>query len=643
MEGACGRVPNGDSIRTGLGLMDEPKGLFIFNLPRKVKIDCYYSRASLRFLLIEDRVKMEQLNDYLSDFAIADCLATLRAKQSLKRHRHETLAHYFVGLPQKSTCLSKALDENNPALYMPPRRLWSRLKLEERKVQNNQLSRTKGAIFRHVVWAIQNNKLDESTWGRNFKALAARIRKRVTRGDFNFKPLTSRRIKVSNKKDRFICVFTSLEDRIIIRLIALYLRKRFDKRFRSNCYSFREDPAYNHVRAVRDLKEYRQKYCETSSKSALWVSECDIRKFFDVIDHRVAWNAFEKMAREKKIASLVQKVVRSYIESYTSTHTLLARVENDEESRAACIRYVEKIKESLRSIRNQDTDSLDDVCAVGLPQGGTLSMILANCVMCAVDDAVMRGADSQLFYARYCDDSVIVHPNRAACEAAEKRYLEALRKQRLPYHPLQENIPYGKKFYQVKSKSVYRWDELDFPNEMNASPWVSFLGNQIRFDGEVRVRQETIQRHLDNLRKEQRLYIGLIYASVTEGSGIQIRGEQTLLNASHKVESLVKSMVAKGVGYLTPGRLPPLSTCWLGAFPNIQGKSCERQLRRLDAARARLLYPLQKMLHVNHYMGRPMSYCGFYQHVIRPMMVVDPFVIIKKETPQIPSLDYSDL
>ena len=45
---------------------------------------------------------------------------------------------------------------------------------------------------------------------------------------------------------------------------------------------------------------------------------------------------------------------------------------------------------------------------------------------------------------------------------------------------------------------------------------------------------------------------------------------------------------------------------------------CEHQLRQLDAVRANILYPLQKMAGTKHYLGRPASYCGFLDRVARP-------------------------
>lgn len=84
-------------------------------------------------------------------------------------------------------------------------------------------------------------------------------------------------------------------------------------------------------------------------------------------------------------------------------------------------------------------------------------------------------------------------------------------------------------------------------------------------------------------------------------------------------QAMMKSMVAKGVGYLRSGPFAAMGNmCWMSAFPDVRGVACEHQLRQLDAVRARILYPLQKMAGTKHYLGRPASYFGFLKQVERP-------------------------
>lgn len=589
-EGACGPVPRGGRIGTGdraaktEAVRPESSGL-----PRKTEWSAVTSRASLRA--------------YFDDLAIADCLATMRSRMCVKRHGVVAMDRYFKGVCRKMT-REDGGDRDDPATYMPPRRLWSRIRLGARRM-NDRSVYNKFAIMRHVRWVIKNGKLDEYEWGRRFAEFAARIRARVERGNFEFEMPVSFAVEKSGKGTRFVTSFLNLEDKVILRQVAKYLRKTFDPKLSPNCYSFREDGAVDHSLAVRALIDYRADH----KGETLWVAECDIRKFFDVIDHRVAWRAFERMARGAGVDRLAKNAVKGYLAAYTSTETLVKGCKP--KCRTKCEEYVGKIREALGKM---DGD-------VGVPQGGAISMLIANWVLDMADRRVGRWGDANLFYARFCDDIVIVHPDRRKCRAARDRYLRALERLLLPYHPMAKRIPYGEAFYEAKSKGPYCWRELRKPDERGVSPWVSFLGNQVRFDGDVRVRQDSIDRHVAALRAERRKFLGLLHASQREGSRVTIRKGTKAhpVTRSGIAQAMMKSMVAKGVGYLRAGPFAATGDmCWMSAFPDVCGAACEHQLRQLDAVRANILYPLQKMVGTKYYLGRPASYCGFLDRVARP-------------------------
>ena len=545
------------------------------------------------------------LKNCLTDMAIAECLATMRARMCVKRHGNVALDRYFKGVCRKPTGAC-ADGRNDPATYMPPRRLWSRIRLAARK-ETDRSAYNKLAIMRHVRWVIMNGKLDEYEWGRRFSAFAARVRSRVERGDFDFETPVSFAVRKPGKGTRFVTSFQNLEDKVILRQIAGYLRKKFDAKLSPNCYSFRENGRIDHTTAVRALIDCRSAH----SGETLWVAECDIQKFFDVIDHRVAWKAFGRMSRGTKVDPLAKKAVKAYLSSYTSTETLLKGAKPT--SRTECEEYVGKIRKALGEKMGE----------VGVPQGGAISMLIANWVLDVADRRVERWGDSNLFYARFCDDIVIVHPDREKCRAAQNRYLRTLERLLLPYHPTARRLPYGCAFYEAKSKGPYGWRELGKPNERGVSPWVSFLGNQVRFDGDVRVRKDSIERHIASLKSCRRQYMGVLSASWRAGSGVALRKgtKKRPMPQGRAIRGMMATLVSKGVGYLRSGPFAETGgTCWMSAFPDVRGAACERQLRQLDAVRANILYPLQKLAGTRRYLGRPASYCGFLDRVERPAM-----------------------
>jgi len=75
----------------------------------------------------------------------------------------------------------------------------------------------------------------------------------------------------------------------------------------------------------------------------------------------------------------------------------------------------------------------------GLPQGGTLSTLFANLVLSQGDYAVESvPAAPPVFYARFCDDIIIAHPDRDICQQAFHRYIDSIHQLGLATHPPQD-------------------------------------------------------------------------------------------------------------------------------------------------------------------------------------------------------------
>jgi hypothetical protein len=141
-----------------------------------------------------------------------------------------------------------------------------------------------------------------------------------------------------------------------------------------------------------------------------------------------------------------------------------------------------------------------------LPQGGSFSTVLANLVLAEADRAVLDVDDGRLFYARYCDDVVFVHPDTAMCRRAMDAYAAALAKLDLPMHEVRPFVykpadGSPTEYYSIKSKGPFQWCEAE-KGQADCATWVSFLGSQVRYDGETRIRKESIEKHIRSLGRE---------------------------------------------------------------------------------------------------------------------------------------------
>ena len=261
----------------------------------------------------------------------------------------------------------------------------------------------------------------------------------------------------------------------------------------------------------------------------------------------------------------------------------------------------------------------DDVRS-GLPQGGSFSTVLANLVLAEADRAVLDVDDGRLFYARYCDDVVFVHPDTAMCRRAMDVYAAALAKLDLPMHEVRPFVykpadGSPTEYYSIKSKGPFQWCEAE-KGEADCAPWVSFLGSQVRYDGETRIRKESIEKHIRSLGRETARAV----RELQDG----ILADQPRPVIREWFGRFRNGLIAKGVGYVT-AKVKDCDMCWAGAFPNVTDcAETKMQMRRLDRVREGMLAKVASMLPARHFMtghrykGRPFSYFAFLEKAVRP-------------------------
>ena len=481
-----------------------------------------------------------------------------------------------------------AVDENgrrDVEKVLPPRRAWSRAGAKAREGVDPEAVR-KQAVWRTVrrECGRQGGKRSAMRWAQNLMRLVDEVRRAVFSGKVAFEKPRMMKIpkgyKDGVREFRDVASFDRLADRVVLSRTTAYVRDVLEGVLGDCCYSFRRDSEWSHQLAIEKLQEWRTKH----AKGEMFVAECDIKKFFDNISHDVVRRCWEKAG----FAAAAGKVLEAYLDVYSSP----------------------------------------DAERCGLPQGGSFSTVLANLVLHEADETVEVSGGGRLFYARFCDDVVIAHPEAAVCRAVLKAYMAALARLKLPVHPVVSFVyrpadGQATDYYAIKSKGPFRWG-APAVGEADCAPWVSFLGSQVRYDGETRIRKDSIDKHIRALGHETAKAVAALQKC--EAAGFF---KKPLPPAAAKMlrawfARFRNRLIAKGVGYVT-AKVKDCHLCWAGAFTRVTNCADTRmQMRRLDRVREGMLCKVWKMLpkvcgkERRRYKGRPFSYYGFLEKASRP-------------------------
>jgi len=413
-----------------------------------------------------------------------------------------------------------------------------------------------------------------------------------------------------------------LIDRIISGQCAKYLIDIFDKGFIQNSYAFRKNQL-NHHQAIIDLIEYRKKY----SNKILWVAECDIKGFFDCVHHEQAHQAFNEAQKRAESNGIVIdrraiEIFELYLQSYSFTQVAIPQAdkwfqENNPQG------YLKEIDQDLKPE------------FIGIPQGGALSCLIANLMLDHADRKVIshevEKEKENLFYARYCDDMILVHPEQEICTNAFNRYIEALKYLKLPIHEPQQVTTYNREYWKgnFKSKFPYCWADKQ---EDAVVPWVAFVGYQVRYDGLIRIRPSSFAKEIKKQVEETDKVLQLVHPKDKKYSN---KKNTTASNASNnhvrKSKHQIRYRLHKRLIYMSVGRVTINSQknidsrfCWSSGFQVLKDYPCVKsQLKHLDRNREKQLRRISRRIQTldvpsdSHnckqniqYFGKPFSYDG---------------------------------
>lgn len=154
----------------------------------------------------------------------------------------------------------------------------------------------------------------------------------------------------------------SVRDRVLYQAVYHALYQIFDMCFIHHSYSSRNNKGTH--KGVTQFDIYARKVTANYSRRG-FALKCDIRKFFDSIDHGILIDMLRKRISDERLMKLLVAVIRSF----------------------------------------------ESIAHKGLPLGNVTSQILANIYLNELDQHLKHGFKTQ-FYIRYVDDFVILSQSR---------------------------------------------------------------------------------------------------------------------------------------------------------------------------------------------------------------------------------------
>lgn len=431
---------------------------------------------------------------------------------------------------------------------MPPKSLWTRPGKDRRpkksgKCTDRWIYPRKIADARIYLTITKARSINAGAdWLKNLDDYVARIKQLIQNPDhYKFKPPVI--YKVFKKKDkagnfiyRPICVYNDLDTKVTMAILYKYLLDVLDGCFHRNMLfmrSSRGGKSVNYTECIRLVEQYRSVH----EQDDIYVGECDIQTFFDILNHEKAIDCFIQLLSMRATQQGVTissyskplKFLEKYLSSYDFFHHVWMKNFDETEwkgEKKKILRQYKGIEKPVCKFKwLSDEDFIGSGCydeeslqrakdegKLGIPQGGSLSGLIVNVLMQCVDDDIVRGKDDSRFFVRYCDDILLMHTNEDKCRAYLDTYHKNLKKYGLVPHPAKDvsDAKHGKRTLQAfwkdsKSKNVYLWGK----GEGNASEWIGFVGYEMSRSGEIRIRKDKIDEFH---KKIARKYYQVIYS-----------------------------------------------------------------------------------------------------------------------------------
>lgn len=498
--------------------------------------------------------------EYASEQRILELLIKERVKIALKGKLKGVATDRII---KRATDGEELSTTEQVFTIMPARNSWHRPRKQERILNNGQESKShKQVLTRSIAITIQQHRKQEAPpqYIKNLDAFIASMREEIC----SCEPITFNSIKIIGKKKKVnsegveilrpICVFESLREKLLIALASKYLTEVFDYLLHEEILSYRPLRSYhgsdtpiltNRDNAIQNIHAYRKSHrCGT-----LYVAECDIQKYFDTINHDVIRLCFKAFADKVKThdANFDYSQVERIIEAYLNSYSFYRNVEAKNEEIRVRNQQFEVPKAHLFIERGcytaEEFESAKD--KIGIPQGGALSSLMSNVILHIIDSkSILRRPDRNRFFCRYGDDILLMHTSKAECEALINKYCEVLTQHKLLYHDFisvadkefrrSNGVAIRPILWDQKSRKPFLWGRND--SEKESVDWIGFLGYEMRYTGEVRLRRSSLDNKIKNIKRK--------YCSGAKTRFAKGQGTYT----EERINTLVSNRIEKFVG-----------------------------------------------------------------------------------------------
>ena len=253
--------------------------------------------------------------------------------------------------------------------------LINRVNYESLEAEHRRQSRNK---------AVGVDKVTKDKYGENLEENLNNLLSRMK--TFSYRPQPVRRVEIPkpNGKTRPLGI-PSYEDKLVQGVMANILNAIYEPRFLDCSYGFRPGrKAHDAIKAVNDAIMF---------KKVNYILECDIKGFFDHVDHKWLMKFLEHDIADKNF-----------------------------------LRYVARFLKAGVMIQNRYEET-----SVGTPQGGLISPVLANVYLHYVldlwfEECIRKQLKGEAYLVRYADDFIIMFENEDEAKAVYEVLKERLAK-----------------------------------------------------------------------------------------------------------------------------------------------------------------------------------------------------------------------